>query len=100
MGGKRKRNTVKPNSSRVTQRPATLPAQYDFIPRDPSPSIPPVLPKNKPLLRTILSHLFDYPPQKAVSETNFPPSQSAPCLSLQLLRRLNLNSDKLTRLNV
>ncbi|KAG5383396.1 hypothetical protein IGI04_019155 [Brassica rapa subsp. trilocularis] len=80
MGGKRKRNTVKPNSSRVTQRPATLPAQYDFVPRDPSPSIPPVLPKNKPLPKNNpLPSVRDYPPpRKLFPETNFPPSQSAP----------------------
>ncbi|XP_048635064.1 uncharacterized protein LOC111199033 [Brassica napus] len=86
MGGKRKRNTVKPNTSLVTQRPATLPAQYDFVPRDPSPSIPPVLPKNKPLPKNNplpkkipLPSVRDYPPpRKPFPATSFPPSQSAP----------------------
>ncbi|WZZ01383.1 hypothetical protein YC2023_073711 [Brassica napus] len=79
MGGKRKRNTIKPNTSRVTQRPSTLPTQYDFVPRDPSPSIPPVLPKKNPLPKNNpLPSVRDYPPpRKLFPTTNFPPSQSA-----------------------
>uniref|UniRef100_M4D0K3 Uncharacterized protein n=1 Tax=Brassica campestris TaxID=3711 RepID=M4D0K3_BRACM len=79
MGGKRKRNTIKPNTSRVTQRPSTLPTQYDFVPRDPSPSIPPVLPKKNHLPKNNpLPSVRDYPPpRKLFPTTNFPPSQSA-----------------------
>ncbi|KAL0864509.1 hypothetical protein Bca101_043627 [Brassica carinata] len=66
MGGKRKRNTVKPITSRVSQRPSSLPTQYDFVARDPSQSNPPVLPK-----RT-RSRLLLFP------TTTFPPTASAP----------------------
>ncbi|KAL0797041.1 hypothetical protein Bca101_068418 [Brassica carinata] len=74
MGGKRKRITVKPNTSRVTQRPSAVPTQYDFVPRDPSQSIPRVLPKNNPL-----PSVRDYPPPRNLfPKTNFPPARSAP----------------------
>ncbi|KAL0743763.1 hypothetical protein Bca4012_085276 [Brassica carinata] len=73
MGGKRKRMTVKPTTSRVTQRPSALPTQYDFVPRDPSQSIPRVLPKNNPL-----PSVRDYPPPRNLfPTTNFPPARSA-----------------------
>ncbi|KAF8109783.1 hypothetical protein N665_0091s0012 [Sinapis alba] len=73
MGGKRKHNTVKPNTSRATPQASSLPTQYDFLSRDPSQSLPPVLPKNNPL-----SCVRDYPPpRKLFPTTIFPPSASA-----------------------
>ncbi|KAG2313119.1 hypothetical protein Bca52824_024676 [Brassica carinata] len=74
MGGKRKRNTVKPITSRVSQRPSSLPTQYDFVARDPSQSNPPVLPK-----RNTLPSVRDYPPPRLLfPTTTFPPTASAP----------------------
>ncbi|CAH8313395.1 unnamed protein product [Eruca vesicaria subsp. sativa] len=64
MSGKRKRQTLKPNTSRVAKRPSSLPPQYDFTPTDPSQSSPPVLPRkhNLPSVR-------DYPPPRNLFPT-------------------------------